>query len=77
MLSGQVGWIANLAVDPAFHKRGVGRALLEYSLAYFRVQGVKLVRIETNDENQVSQHLYPQLGFREAARQIHYAMKLE
>lgn len=77
LISGQVGRVANLAVDPAFHKRGIGRALLEHALVYFRAQGLKLVRIETNDENQVSQHLYPLLGFKEAARQIHYAMKLE
>jgi ribosomal protein S18 acetylase RimI-like enzyme len=77
MISGKVGRIANLAVDPAFHKRGIGRALINHALTYFRQQGLELVRIETNDENSVSQHLYPELGFVEAARQIHYAMKLE
>lgn len=76
LISGQVGRIGNLAVDPAFQKRGIGKALINHSLDYFRGRGLKLVRIETNDANLTSQHLYTKLGFVEAARQIHYGMKL-
>ena len=75
-LSG-VGWIPNLAVDPAHQGRGLGRALLEYALEFFRRSGMQVAKIETLEQNPVGQKLYPSLGFAEVARQIHYAMRLD
>ena len=71
-----VGWIPNLAVDPAHQGAGLGRALLEHSIAYFRRSGMQVAKIETLEQNPVGQKLYPQLGFVEVARQIHYGMRL-
>ena len=70
------GFIPNLAVDQAWRGTGIGRGLIQRAVAYFREQGVAQVRIETLDQNDVGQKLYPSLGFQEVARQIHYCMNL-
>lgn len=72
-----IGWIPNLAVDPAHQGRGIGRALLEHALGFFRERGMVVAKIETLEQNPIGQTLYPSLGFVEVARQIHYAMRLD
>ena len=71
------GFIPNLAVDQVWRGNGIGRNLIQRAMAYFREQGVAQVRIETLDQNDVGQKLYPSLGFVEVARQIHYCMNLD
>jgi ribosomal protein S18 acetylase RimI-like enzyme len=75
--SAKIGSIPNLAVLPAHQQGGVGRALMDRALAYFREQGMELVRIETLETNAVGGQFYPSYGFVEVARQIHYAMPLD
>lgn len=72
-----IGWIPNLAVDPACQGQGLGRALLERALAFFKEQGMVVAKIETLEQNPIGQHLYPSLGFQEVARQVHYALRLD
>jgi ribosomal protein S18 acetylase RimI-like enzyme len=72
-----VGWIPNLAVDPTHQGHGLGRALLERAIAYLRDNGMAVAKIETLEQNPIGQKLYPALGFREVARQVHYAMRLD
>lgn len=72
-----IGAIPNLAVDPAHQGRGLGRALLERALAFFRERGMTVAKIETLEQNPIGQRLYPSLGFQEVARQIHFARRLE
>ena len=72
----KIGWIPNLAVDPAHQGKGLGRALLEHALDCFRRNGMQVAKIETLEQNPIGQNLYPTLGFQEVARQIHYAMRL-
>ena len=72
-----IGWIPNLAVDPAWQGRGLGRALLVHALEFFRASGMQVAKIETLEQNPVGQKLYPSLGFVEVARQVHYAMRLD
>ena len=62
--------------DPGHQGHGVGRALLEHAIAFFRRSGMQVAKIETLEQNPVGQNLYPGLGFVEVARQIHYAMRL-
>ncbi|WP_395094227.1 GNAT family N-acetyltransferase [Armatimonas sp.] len=71
-----IGWIPNLAVDPVCQGQGLGRALLERALAFFRESGMEVAKIETLEQNPIGQSLYPSLGFQEVARQVHYARKL-
>ena len=73
----RTGWIPNLAVDPAQQGKGIGRALIEFALDFFRERGMEIARIETLEQNDIGQKLYPSAGFVEVARQIHYAMRLD
>src|SRR5262249_8005290 len=66
----RIGWIPNLAVDPAHQRHGLGRALLEHAIEFFRQSGMAAAKIETLEQNAVGQRLYPSLGFVEVARQI-------
>lgn len=72
----KVGWVHNLAVAAGARHRGLGRRLLGHALERFRAAGMTVARIETLEQNPVGRHLYPALGFREVARQIHYALDL-
>ena len=73
----KVGGIPNLAVLPECQGKGVGKALMKAALNYFEEQGMSIVKIETLDQNPVGLSFYPRSGFREVARQIHYAMALK
>ncbi len=71
-----IGLIPNLAVDATMRGRGIGRRLIEFAVNHFRAEGLTHAKIETLDQNEVGQGLYPSLGFKEVARQIHYCMEL-
>ena len=73
----KIGWIHNLAVLPAYQGRGIGTQLIEAALDRFRSQGMECAKIETLEQNPAGTKLYPSFGFREVARQIHYAMSLK
>ncbi|MBA62975.1 MAG: hypothetical protein CMJ76_11475 [Planctomycetaceae bacterium] len=72
----KIGVIANLAVTQVAANKGIGRALLKQAEALMRDVGMEVARIETLEQNMIGQHLYPQLGFDEIARQIYFAMDL-
>jgi ribosomal protein S18 acetylase RimI-like enzyme len=71
-----IGRIPNLAVDARYRGRGVGTELIQHALEWMRRQGMSMAKIETLEQNERGQALYPRLGFREVARQIHYVMPL-
>ena len=73
----KIGWIPNLAVDPNYQGKGLGRALIQHAIDFFRQSGMQVAKIETLEQNPIGQGLYPTLGFQEVARQIHYAMRLD
>jgi ribosomal protein S18 acetylase RimI-like enzyme len=73
---GGIGRIPNLAVTAGAQGRGIGRKLLAHALDYIKREGMELAKIETLVGNEVGEHLYPSMGFREVSRQIHYVKKL-
>lgn len=72
----RMGWIPNIAVQPELKSRGLGKQLMEYALDYFRQVGMTHVKIETLAVNNIGSRFYPQMGFKEVVRQIHYVMDL-
>lgn len=72
-----MGFIPNLAVDRSCRGSGLGRKLLLTALRFFQERGLTHARIETLTQNAIGQNLYPSLGFREIAQQIHYCMPLD
>jgi len=70
------GHVTNLAVAPEWQGQGVGKALLEASLAHFRDHGMRYARIETLEQNEKACKFYPSAGFQEVGRQIFYVKEL-
>jgi len=70
------GVIANIAVSSECQGMGLGRKLIDKALECFRTQGLKQAKIETLTTNKAGGRLYPAVGFKEVARQIHFAMPL-
>ncbi len=71
-----IGHIPNVAVEADYRGQGLGRRLIEHALQHFRDSGLTHAKIETLEQNEVGQHLYTSLGFREVARQIHFVAEL-
>ena len=60
--------LENVAVDPAQHGEGHGRALIDHVERFAREQGIALVRVYTNVHMRENLSLYPALGYRETGR---------
>jgi ribosomal protein S18 acetylase RimI-like enzyme len=72
----RIGWIPNMAVDPKYQGRGLGRRMMEHALEFMRAEGMEAAKIETLEQNPVGSRFYPEVGFEEVGRQIHYLMRL-
>ena len=71
-----IGWIPNIAVDPGAQGKGLGRKLMLHAIEYMRAEGMAAAKIETLEQNEVGSQFYPDVGFEEVGRQIHYLMRL-
>jgi ribosomal protein S18 acetylase RimI-like enzyme len=60
--------IFNVAVDPAFHGQGLGRALLDFAVETTRAWGLPLLRLYTNAKMERNVAIYAAYGFRETGR---------
>lgn len=56
-------FIAHLAVDSQFRRRGVGRALLAHAQKLAAERGLRKLALMVEDENHGAQKLYRQVGF--------------
>lgn len=66
------GEIANLAVAPAHWGTGIGRALLDASLAEAAARRLNAVYLEVRDSNARARRLYGSRGFEEIGRRRSY-----
>lgn len=60
--------IFNVAVDPAFHGQGLGRALLDFAVETTRAWGLPTLRLYTNAKMERNIAIYAAYGFVETAR---------
>lgn len=66
----QTGRISLIAVDPTRHGRGIGRALVEAALKWFRAAECSEVLVTTQASNVAAQRLYQSAGFRTASSSV-------
>lgn len=62
----------NLAVDPAFRRRGIARALVLALIEQLRKMGSRCLTLEVRASNESAQALYAQLGFESVGRRKNY-----
>jgi ribosomal protein S18 acetylase RimI-like enzyme len=67
---GRRGHIYHLAVDPAYQGRGLGKRLLDESLADLRRTGVKRVIIMVADDNKRGREFWKRSGYEEISGAI-------
>ena len=67
----EVGWnltelavvVHRLAVDPDFQGSGVATALMRQAEAVALERGIRVLRLDTNAQNEATQKLFPKLGY--------------
>lgn len=66
----------NIAVDPAYQRKGLGRQLLEHLISELEARGVSTLWLEVRASNTAAIVLYESLGFNEATvRRSYYPTK--
>jgi ribosomal protein S18 acetylase RimI-like enzyme len=63
-LRGPAGVLYDIVVDPAHRGHGVGRTLLDATLAELQARGAPRVVLSTAERNEPAQRLFASLGFR-------------
>jgi ribosomal-protein-alanine N-acetyltransferase len=56
--------LGDLAVDPGYQRRGIGRLLLEASIETARARGSRTLYLEVRESNAAARALYESRGFR-------------
>jgi ribosomal protein S18 acetylase RimI-like enzyme len=67
----QVGWDLNepaivihrVAVDPGYQGQGIAKALMQQAEIVARERDIGVLRVDTSKQNQVTQRLFPKLGY--------------
>jgi len=59
----QQAFVYDIAVAPAFRRRGIGRRLMEHAEAYAREKGMEFITLMVDSRNDAARNLYAQLGF--------------
>ncbi|HGK4674379.1 TPA: ribosomal protein S18-alanine N-acetyltransferase [Kluyvera georgiana] len=62
----------NIAVDPAYQRRGLGRELLEHLIETLETRGVLTLWLEVRASNHAAIALYESLGFNKATIRRNY-----
>jgi ribosomal protein S18 acetylase RimI-like enzyme len=68
----KMAWNGGTAVVPAWRGKGVGRKLMEETLALYEREGVELATLEAIATNQAAIRLYERLGYRIVDRLSYY-----
>lgn len=68
----QMGWVANLAVERNYRRRGLGTALMRHARQWARERGLRLLQAEATTKNYPALRFYQKLGFRFCGFNDHY-----
>jgi ribosomal protein S18 acetylase RimI-like enzyme len=71
----KVGAIHEIVVHPSYRGMGIGQALMERILNYFREKGLSKVELWVGDENHSAIEFYRKFGFREGG-QYNYWLRM-
>lgn len=63
-LRGPAGALYDIVVDPAFRGHGIGRMLLDATIAALKARGEPRIVLSTADKNEAAQRLFARAGFR-------------
>ena len=63
-LRGPAGALYDIVVDPSHRGHGVGRMLLDATIAALKDRGAPRIVLETAEGNEAAQHLFAHAGFR-------------
>jgi len=58
-----LGHIKDIAVDPDYRQRGIGRELLSHGIASLAAHGADRVKLEVRRSNEAARSLYAEFGF--------------
>lgn len=61
--SNKKGNIASIAVDPSSRKKGIGKALVKYTISKLKGYGVKVLELEVRTTNTVGINFWKSMGF--------------
>ncbi|MGX9417014.1 ribosomal protein S18-alanine N-acetyltransferase [Vibrio sp. WJH972] len=64
--------LLNVAIEPEYQKKGLGRQLLSFLISYTEKQSGESIWLEVRESNNAAQALYHSLGFNEIDRRIDY-----
>lgn len=66
-------WIVgNVATQPNYRNRGIGRAVVEACIRYAASRGARYVALQADVNNKPALHLYEKLGFQRLGEVTHY-----
>lgn len=68
-LKGDVALLINLAVDPTYGGRGIGKQLIEQATEHARRHGAKRIDLTTHVDMPENVEIYRHLGWRETGRE--------
>ncbi|BCX04095.1 MAG: hypothetical protein KatS3mg053_2033 [Candidatus Roseilinea sp.] len=69
--------IGNVATQPAYRNRGIGRAVVEACIQYAASRGGRYIALQADVNNKPALHLYKKLGFRRLGEVTHYLRPAE
>lgn len=67
--------IANVAVDPAYRRRGIARTLTTTAMHNIQQRGYASIWLHVREDNQPAQQLYRSLGFEERTRRTTWEVR--
>lgn len=67
--------IANVAVDPAYRRKGIARSLTRAAIKHAHKRGINEIWLHVRTENEAAQKLYQSLGFTEQAQRTTWEIK--